>query len=272
MYLGLAVMMGTVWLRLGSQQVDIQPFINAIFFGSAFMSFMAVAYIPAFLEDRATFVKERANGLYNAAPFIISNFIIGLPYLFITAVIFSVIAYWLSGFQPTGEAFFTWIMWLFLDLVAAESLVVFMSSLFPNFVVALALTAFTNGLWMSVGGFLVPPNILNVFWYYVFSYIDYQVGFTRDYILSYYMATKISQRWVFQGMMVNQFQHQTYSCDINCKCMYQTELASQCQISGTGVLDQYGYETGLRGTWVAIVIGIIAGYRVLGWAALVLRK
>lgn len=178
MYLGLAIMMGTVWLRLGSDQVDIQPFINAIFFGSAFMSFMAVAYVPAFLEDRATFVKERANGLYGAAPFVISNFIIGLPYLFIIAVLFSVVAYWLSGFQPTAEAFFTWIMWLFLDLVAAESLVVLMSSLFPNFVVALALTAFANGLWMSVGGFLVPPNILNVFWYYAFSYIDYQVSST----------------------------------------------------------------------------------------------
>lgn len=36
-------------------------------------------------------------------------------------------------------------MWLFLDLLAAESLVVFMASLFPNFVVSLALIAFANG-------------------------------------------------------------------------------------------------------------------------------
>lgn len=64
-------------------------------------------------------------------------------------------------------------MWLFLDLLAAESLVVLVSSLFPNFVVALALTAFANGLWMSVGGFLVSPTILNPFWRYVFHYIDY---------------------------------------------------------------------------------------------------
>ena len=51
------------------------------FFGSAFMSFMAVAYVPAFLEDRATFIKERANGLYGASAFMISNFLIGIPYL-----------------------------------------------------------------------------------------------------------------------------------------------------------------------------------------------
>ena len=51
------------------------------FFGSAFMSFMAVAYVPAYLEDRATFVKERANGLYGPASFLIANFLVGLPYL-----------------------------------------------------------------------------------------------------------------------------------------------------------------------------------------------
>lgn len=91
-------MMGTVWLRLHPSQEYIQSFINAIvsshmiqnmkihsltkqFFGSAFMSFMAVAYVPAFLEDRATFAKERANGLYGATPFMISNLLIGLPFL-----------------------------------------------------------------------------------------------------------------------------------------------------------------------------------------------
>lgn len=87
MYTGLAVMMGTVWLRLDTEQADIQPFINAIFFGSAFMSFMAVAYVPSYLEDRATFVKERASGLYGSATFILSNFIIGLPYLCTTSLI-----------------------------------------------------------------------------------------------------------------------------------------------------------------------------------------
>lgn len=158
------------------------------------MSFMAVAYVPAFLEDRATFIKERANGLYGALPFIISNFIIGLPFLctspplstfpspttncrctVLISILFSLVAYWLSNFRSDAVAFFTWVMWLFLDLLAAESLVVFVTSIFPNFVISLALVAFANGLWMSVGGFLVSPTILNPFWKYVFHYIDYQV-------------------------------------------------------------------------------------------------
>ncbi|KAJ5533052.1 hypothetical protein N7494_009604 [Penicillium frequentans] len=253
MYLGLAIMMGTVWLRLHPSQDYIQPFINAIFFGSAFMSFMAVAYVPAFLEDRATFAKERANGLYGATPFMISNFLIGLPFLFLIAILFSIISYWLSNFQPTAVAFFTWVMWLFLDLLAAESLVVFVSAIFPNFVIALALVAFANGLWMSVGGFLVTPTILNPFWKYVFHYIDYQA-------------------YVFQGMMVNEFSERIYSCGDGCQCLYDTDLASQCQIRGTAVLENYGYATGRTGKWVGILIGIIAVYRLFGWIALQVRK
>lgn len=144
-------------------------------------------------------------------------------------------------------------MWLFLDLVAAESLVVLMSSIFPNFVISLALTAFANGLWMSVGGFLVTPTILNVFWKYVFHYIDYQ-------------------SYVFQGMMVNEFQHRTYGCGDGCHCIYQSDLASQCKIEGKAVLDAYGYKTGETGKWVGILLGIVLGYRLLGWVALCLRR
>ncbi|OQE29127.1 hypothetical protein PENFLA_c004G05346 [Penicillium flavigenum] len=253
MYLGLAVMMGTVWLRLHPSQDSIQPFINAIFFGSAFMSFMAVAYVPAFLEDRATFAKERANGLYGVTPFIVSNFLIGLPYLFLISLLFSIVSYWLSNFQPTAEAFFTWVMWIFLDLVAAESLVVLMTSIFPNFVISLALVAFANGLWMSVGGFMVTQKILNPFWKYVFHYIDYQA-------------------YVFQGMMVNEFAGRNYSCGADCRCMWATDLEDQCLIRGTGVLESYGYATGRTGKWAGILLGIIAGYRVLGWIALYLRR
>lgn len=65
-------------------------------------------------------------------------------------LLFSIIVYWLSGFRNDGEAFFTWVLWLFLDLLAAESLVVLLASIFPIFVISLALVAFSNGLWSLV--------------------------------------------------------------------------------------------------------------------------
>ena len=164
MYTALAIMMGTVWLRLPYTQTSIASFTTAIFFSGAFMSFMAVAYIPALIEDLQMFKKERANGLYGPLPFMIANFLIGMPYLFIITILFSIIAYWLCNLWPTAEGFWLWVVYLFLDLLAAEGLVVLISSTVPIFVVALAVTAFANGLWMCVGGFLVQPGTLNVFW------------------------------------------------------------------------------------------------------------
>lgn len=257
MYIGLAFLMGTVFLRLSTTQASIQPFINAIFFGSAFMSFMAVAYVPSFLEDRATFAKERANGLCGPLAFTISNFMIGIPYLFLIALLFSVVEYWLSNFRPDANAFWMWVLWLFLDLLAGESLIVLVSSIFPVFVIALAVAAFANGLWMCVGGFLVPMGTLNVFWKYVFHYIDYQA-------------------YVFRGMLVNEFEHRTFDCagslQEGYQCMYQSDLAPNGQIRGTAVLEAFNYHGGSQGEWIGIMLAIILGYRVLGWLVLYLKK
>ncbi|KAG9765205.1 putative ABC transporter, partial [Aureobasidium melanogenum] len=257
MYMGLAIMMGTVWLQLSTIQKDIQSFVNALFFGSAFLSFMAVAYVPAFLEDRAIFVKERANGLYGPLSFVVSNFLIGLPFLFLISILFASVTYGLINFRPGAAAFFIHVMWLFLDLVAAESLVVLVASLLPNFIIALALGAFSNGLWMSVGGFLVPTASLNVFWRYAFHYIDYQ-------------------SYVFRGMMVNEFTGRLYQCagDVlsGCSCAYESNLSDQCKIDGRAVLEYYNYATDQPGTSVGITIGIIAVYRMLGYLALRFRK
>ena len=187
----------------------------------------------------------------------VANFIIGIPYLFLIAVLFSVVAYWLGNFAPTGTAFCTWVMWLFLDLLAAESLVVLLSSLIPIFVVALAATAFANGLWMCVGGFMVQPEALNVFWRYVFHYIDYQA-------------------YVFRGMMVNEFGERNYSCerleDGGCFCMYSSRLQEQCLVEGKAVLESYGYGTQNLEQYVGYLVVIIFVYRVLGWLVLYLRK
>lgn len=168
-------------------------------------------------------------------------------------MLFSIIAYWLGNFNPTGGRFFFWVLWLFLDLVAAEGLVVCVASLIPNFVGALAITAFANGLWMSVGGFLVPLPLLNSFWKYVFHYWDYQ-------------------SYVFQGMMVNEFKTRTYRCasvagaaDGACHCMYPSALQDQCKIAGTAVLQQYGYALNKQGEWLGIMVIIILGYRFAAW-------
>ena len=76
--------------------------------------------------------------------------------------------------------------------------------------------------------------------------------------------------------MVNEFKDRVYDCAGNTttgyQCMYESDLASVGQIRGTAVLEAFGYRVGREGVWVGVMVGIIAGYRVLGWLVLVLKK
>lgn len=80
------------------------------------------------------------------------------------------------------------------------------------------------------------------------------------------------QSYFFEGMMVNEFEKRTYSCGSDCRCMYSTELESECRISGLGVLKQYGFKTGRTGEWVGILLAIVLVYRLLGLGAMMWKK
>ena len=221
MYLGLAILMATAWLHLSYDQRNIQNILNALFFGSGFMSFMvyapfdcakreAVAYIPAFLEDRAALAKERANGLYGPTAFLVANFLIGLPFLctslllrsvnwiVLICLLFSLVTYFSMNLRHGAIPFWTYLAVLYLDLIAAEALVVLISSVFPIFVVALAATAFANGLLMTVSGYLIDSSVLNVFWKYTF----YQIGYHRYAIMGRGVGEKSDDRECLQSFML----------------------------------------------------------------------
>ncbi|ODQ51217.1 P-loop containing nucleoside triphosphate hydrolase protein [Saitoella complicata NRRL Y-17804] len=257
MYLALALLMGTTFLRLPATQSSLQSLTNAIFFGGAFMSFMQVAAIPSVLEDLVMWGREGTGrgggeGLYGPGALLVSGGVVGVGFLGGIVVVVGVVSYWMIGFQPTAVGFWKYVMWLFLDLYAAESLVVLISAIIPIFVGALTITAFVNGLFMAVGGFLVSPNQLNVFWRYTFRYIDYQ-------------------RYVFEGMMKNEFANRRYSCEGQ-RCIYDNPLAGEGYISGQTFLDQNGYGNVNEGKWVAVLLGIILGMKLLTWVILKAKK
>jgi hypothetical protein len=58
MYVGLAILMGTTWLRLGFDQAQVINRMVSLYFSVAFLAFMSVAGIPAFLEERLVFIRE----------------------------------------------------------------------------------------------------------------------------------------------------------------------------------------------------------------------
>lgn len=73
MYIGMGVLVATVWVKLPELDTRINDRLSVHFFSVAFLGFMSVAGIPSFLEEREVLLREKRNGLYGALPFVISN-------------------------------------------------------------------------------------------------------------------------------------------------------------------------------------------------------
>jgi hypothetical protein len=71
-----------------------------------------------------------------------------------TSALPCLIGFLLQGLNDDASAVFRYIGFLFLSIYVAESQVLVVAALLPIFVAALAVSAFLNGFWMSVGGYL----------------------------------------------------------------------------------------------------------------------
>ncbi|KAG6826280.1 hypothetical protein H0H92_000461 [Tricholoma furcatifolium] len=174
MYAGMGLMLATIWIHLGHKDSTINDRLSVHFYSVAFLAFMSVAGIPSFLEERAVYYRETKNGLYDTLPFVISNTLVNIPFLFSCTLLFTVICYWAIGLHSGPTEFFRFLAFLFLAILVGESQVLVVASVLPVFVAALAISAFLNGFWMSVGGYFIKARSLPRFWYYSFHYMDYQ--------------------------------------------------------------------------------------------------
>ncbi|KAI8607370.1 P-loop containing nucleoside triphosphate hydrolase protein [Chytriomyces sp. MP71] len=97
MYVAMAILMGTTWLRMSLDQNTVQDRFSAIFFSIAFLAFMSVAGIPAVLEERMVFYRERMNRTYSVGAYVVANTIVSVPFVMLIAIAFTLPAYWMMG-------------------------------------------------------------------------------------------------------------------------------------------------------------------------------
>ncbi|SJL01923.1 related to ATP-binding cassette protein (ABC) transporter [Armillaria ostoyae] len=257
MYIGMGLMIATIWIRLGLRDSTINDRLSIHFYSVAFLAFMSVAGIPSFLEERAVYYRETKNGLYTTLPFVLSNTLVNIPFLFLCTLSFTLICYWAVGLHSGGNAFFRFLAFLLLAITAAESQVLVVAAILPVFVAALAIGSFMNGFWMSVGGYFIKSRSLPRFWYYSFHYMDYQ-------------------RYAFELITNSDLRGLTFQCEKtssgSCTCAYPSSTPDSCTVSGDDVLDYLDIRGISYASWVGIMVSIIVIYRIALYYALRLRS
>ena len=196
-------------------------------------------------------MRELQTGYYGIATYVLSSTITALPFLALTAFVYSGVGYWLFGLYPDVGRFLTYTGVFFAAIWCAEYFMLLIAAVVPVFVIALALAAFGNGFFMLPAGFLVRFEQLPSFWVWA-HYVGYH-------------------KYAYEAMCKNEFPGLVFLCSNAtppCRCSFPDALNARCRFSGEAVLLDYGYQDTSIVGWTLVLIGMGIAYRGLFWLVL----
>ncbi|KAJ9160188.1 hypothetical protein P3X46_025612 [Hevea brasiliensis] len=191
-YVSLAISLATVFSDIGFGYNSINDRGSLLMFISTFLTFMTIGGFPSFVEDMKVFERERLNGHYGAAAFVLGNTFSSIPYLLLVSLIPGAITYYLPGLHRGSGHFLYFIIALFSCMMLVESLMMTVASIVPNFLMGIITGSGIQAI-MSLGGglFRLPNDLPGPFWKYPMYYISFH-------------------RYVYQGLFKNEFEGLTF--------------------------------------------------------------
>ncbi|KAL3688578.1 hypothetical protein R1sor_014887 [Riccia sorocarpa] len=130
----------------------------------AYCTFTSSQVMPIFLQERKIFIREASRGAYRPASFVLTQTIVHLPFLFVQAVVLSVLTYFIAGWAKSFGAwgYYMW-MW-FLVLSLAHAMASCCAGWFPNIMVCQAVLSATLSFFLLFSGFFLRREAIPKGW------------------------------------------------------------------------------------------------------------
>lgn len=234
--------LGSVYIKVRKDEGGIGERLGLFAFSLSFLLSSTVEALPIYLQERCVLMKEASRGAYRISSYMIANTLVFLPFLFVVSILFSVPVYWLVGLNPSLAAFtfFTFVVWLI--VLMASSLVLFLSAVSPDFISGNSLICTVLGAFFLFSGYFIPKESIPKYWLFM-------------YYVSLY-------RYPLDALLTNEY------WNVRNDCFSQQAEGSQCLITGFDVLKSRGLEKDNRWMNVGIMLGFFVFYRVLCWLIL----
>ncbi|CAF1062043.1 unnamed protein product [Adineta ricciae] len=172
-----ATLVGLIYLQIDrSEDTGVKNRMGAIFFIVTNQVMANLSAIELFLKERVLFIHENASGYYHVSTYFFAKLLCDMiPLRLIPSMIFSIIVYFMIGFQQTLAKFFIFYLAIFTTTTCGAAFCFLLSASVEVFGIANLLAAMTFVLMMVFGGFLVEiSSVVNflswIKWVSIFRY------------------------------------------------------------------------------------------------------
>ncbi|KAK9274345.1 hypothetical protein L1049_019159 [Liquidambar formosana] len=238
--------LGSVYIKVRKDEGGIAERLGLFAFSLSFLLSSTVEALPIYLQERRVIMKEASRGAYRVSSYMIANTIVFLPFLLAVAILFAVPVYWLVGLNPSlsAFAFFVFVVWVI--VLMASSLVLFLSAVSPDFISGNSLICTVLGAFFLFSGYFIPKEVIPKYWLFM-------------YYVSLY-------RYPLDSLLINEYWSVRDEC-----FSWQSQDHSKCLLTGNDVLKSRGLDKDTRWMNVGIMFGFFVFYRVLCWIILARR-
>ncbi|KAL8039315.1 hypothetical protein ABFX02_10G027900 [Erythranthe guttata] len=237
--------LASVYVKVRRDEGGVTERLGLFAFSLSFLLSSTVEALPIYLQERQVLMKEASRGSYRVSSYLIANTVIFFPFLFIVAILFSVPLYWIVGLNPSASAFafFTLVVWLI--VLMASSLVLFLSVISPDFISGNSLICTVLGAFFLFSGYFIPKEFIPKYWLFM-------------YYVSLY-------RYPLDSLVTNEYWSERNEC-------FSRGVGgnlSECLLTGRDILKSRGLDTDTRWINVGIMVAFFLFYRALSWIVLV---
>ncbi|XP_057950623.1 ABC transporter G family member 8-like [Malania oleifera] len=239
------LVLGTIYINIGFDKQGIEKRLGLFAFTLTFLLSSTTETLPIFINERPILLRETSSGIYRLSSYLVANTLVFIPYLLAIAILYSVSVYFLVGLCCSWQAFGYFVLVIWVIVLMANSFVLFLSSLAPNYISGTSLTTVLLAGFFLFSGYFISEESLPKYWLFM-------------HYLSMY-------KYALDALLINE-----YSCLVS-RCLIWFEENKTCMVTGRDVLEKRGLREGNRWTNVYVLIGFFVLYRVLCLLVLIRR-
>lgn len=241
--------LGSVFFHLRPDPDGVALRLGFFAFSLSFLLSSTVEALPILLHERRVLMREASRRAYRLSSYVVANALVFAPCLLAVALLFSAPVYWLVGLRASLTAFAFFILAVWLIVLMASSLVLFLSAVSPDFILGNSLICIFLGVFFLFSGYFIPKESIPRYWAFM-------------YYVSMY-------RYPLDLLLINE-----YGGSARERCvawMGGDAINGVCLRTGGDVLRGRGIDEGMKWVNVGVMLGFFLVYRLMCWVVLLRR-